>query len=176
MLRYILTIFLLSPVTALSAEPSSQLWAYLSGADVVSASEIFEQASRERPKEQIVDFEVELENEQLSFEVSLYNSTTKQITELSYDDAGVLVGTEFELDEWRGGDQLLAIKTLLSHPKSIDELISDLSNNRPGELIAANIGSNLSIPFLWVTLLTVEGKQSYAIDLKSNTAIPILQM
>ncbi len=162
--------------TTLPAQAASRLYEQLVNHDGPTPLQILKQVEQRYQKAgRIVEFELEVDNGVLTYEVSLGRSDDNHFLELVLDDQGRVLEQEQEPGDIDDESDLEALAALEEQNYRVSELVERAIGQQSGFLLEAQLEHNIGISYLEVELLTEQGKRKLAVDLATGEPLPILQ-
>lgn len=123
----------------------------------------------------ICEFEIDVENGELIYEVSLIDTERETITEFEFKaKGGHLIHQKVETLEAADKDGLQAVLLMEDINQSFYTLVHKAMNGRHGHILEAQIDHDLGISYLEIKLIDEEGKHRLAFDIQNQRPLPLL--
>ncbi|MDO6619638.1 MULTISPECIES: hypothetical protein [unclassified Shewanella] len=172
MFRIVLSLLVVFP-SMVMATPS--MHTLLSQGEYVEPIVVIQQVEMEHDG-LVSAFDMDIENDQLIYEIELINLDTNELIAFEFDaQDGSLKSkklSQFASDDL---DQIKAAKVLIEHNMSFSDLVKLATKNKSGYLIEAELEHDLTISYLELKLLNVNNKHTIAFDIENLRPLPLLQ-
>lgn len=122
----------------------------------------------------IVEFELEIENGQSVFEVTLYEAKKQRFIELLLDSAGKVIELEYEAPELDEQEEIAAANLMSRKGYTLHGLVTQLDSEPTHYLIEAQLEQDMGITYMVATFVTSKGRHKKAIDLETGKNLPLL--
>ena len=171
MARFLLGLLLISGV-AHAAAP--RLWQVLSQTQHVAPIAVMKDIEQRFPGI-ISEFNAELEDGVLIYELAIINPKDHNITELEVRGRdGVLLRHHTEKLKADDTNELQAALKILQHKQSFSELVTQAMQQHQSFLAEAQLDRDLGINYLELRLLSADGDQKLAFDIDQQKPLPLL--
>ncbi|MEZ9536628.1 PepSY domain-containing protein [Shewanella sp. 10N.286.51.B8] len=121
-------------------------------------------------------FDMDIENDQLIYEIELINLDTNELIAFEFDAKdGSLMSKKLSHFASDDLDQIKAAKVLIDHKMTFTDLIKLATKNQSGYLIEAELEHDLTISYLELKLLNAASKHTIAFDIENLRPLPLLQ-
>ncbi len=124
----------------------------------------------------ISEFEIDIENGELIYELSMIDTQVKTITEFEFKAKdGQLVKQQVESLEADDRDELIAVNLMEDKPLLFSELVNKAMSGRQAYILEAQLDHDLGISYLELKLIDENGKSKIAFDIESLRPLPLLK-
>ncbi|ACA89033.1 MULTISPECIES: PepSY domain-containing protein [Shewanella] len=123
----------------------------------------------------ICEFEIDVENGELIYEVSIIDTQRETITEFEFKAKdGHLINQKVETLEADDKDGLKAVNLMEDIGQSFYSLVHKAMDGRHGHILEAQIDHDLGISYLEIKLIDETGKHRLAFDIQNQRPLPLL--
>lgn len=170
MARLLLGLLLFSGV----AFASPSLWDALSQKQHIAPISLMKKIETDYPGI-ISDFSVELNGNQLIYQIEVINPQNKQLTELSVNsENGSVINKKYKTIEDDDTDKLTAATQIKARNLTFSKIVQEAMENHSAQLIEAELDRDLGINYLELELLNSKGKYKLAFDVDQRKPLPLL--
>lgn len=158
---------------AVLAETS--ILALLSDEGNITPQSLFLQVERDYPGT-LSDFEIDVENGELIYELSIIDPKAETITEFEFKAKdGRLVRQQVEVLETDDRDELIAVNLMNDKSLAFSTLVEKAMENKQAYILEAQLDHDLGISYLELKLIDANGKSKLAFDIESLRPLPLLK-
>lgn len=123
----------------------------------------------------ICDFEIDVENGELIYEVGVIDTERETLTEFEFKAKdGGLINQKVERLEAADKYGLKAVILIEEMEQTFYSLVDKAMEDRNGHIVGAKIDHDLGISYLEIKLIDAMGKRKLAFDIKSQRPLPLL--
>ena len=123
----------------------------------------------------ICDFEIDVENGELIYEVSVIDAERETVTEFEFKaKGGGLLNQKVERLEVADKYGLKAVILIEKMGQTFYSLVNNAMHDRNGYIVGAKIDHDLGISYLEIKLVDAAGKRKLAFDIESQRPLPLL--
>lgn len=152
----------------------SDLWQHLSQAQHVAPIKLMQDVERQFPGV-IAEFNTELDQGELKYEIDVINPRDNSVTELVYRARdGRLLHRQTEKLTSEDKNELQAATKILEHNQTFSQLITQAVQAHQAFVVEAQLDRDLGINYLELELLNAEGKVKLAFDIDQQKPLPLL--
>ncbi|WP_076414020.1 PepSY domain-containing protein [Shewanella sp. UCD-KL12] len=124
----------------------------------------------------VAEFEIDVENGELIYELSIIDTQLKTITEFEFRAKdGRLVKQQVESLEADDRDELIAVNLMEDKSLSFSSLVNKAMSARQAYILEAQLDHDLGISYLELKLIDENGKSKIAFDIESLRPLPLLK-
>ncbi|MFV7784779.1 PepSY domain-containing protein [Shewanella marisflavi] len=176
MARWLISLMLLSGVAGANvALANPAVLELLSDSQSLTPQKMIEQAEKTYPGV-ISEFQIDVENGQLIYELSMINTKEDAITEFEFwAKDGRLIRQKVEGLEADDKDELKAVKLLKEMDQSFSQLLKLAMGGSGAHILEAQLDHDLGISYLELKLIDANGKHRIAFDIENQRPLPLLK-
>ncbi|MEI6858673.1 MAG: hypothetical protein V5788_02595 [Shewanella sp.] len=124
----------------------------------------------------ISEFEIDVENGELLYEMSMIDTSAKTITEFEFRaKEGQLVTLKVSKLEADDSDELTAVNLMQDKSLTFYALVVKAMKNKQAYILEAQLDHDLGISYLELKLINLDGKSKIAFDIKTLRPLPLLK-
>ncbi|WP_394204283.1 PepSY domain-containing protein [Shewanella waksmanii] len=124
----------------------------------------------------ICEFEIDVEDGELVYEISVINSQLETKTEFEFlAKDGSLIDQKISALEADDQDSLKAVLLMNDQVLTFSELVKQAMHERQAYMLEAQLDHDLGISYLELKLIDDTGKRTLAFDIKSQRPLPMLK-
>ncbi|MFU2511647.1 MAG: hypothetical protein ACTH4U_03030 [Pseudoalteromonas prydzensis] len=163
-------------VTSMSIAASSAIFAKLHQANAPTPSAILQKIENEYSnKAVIVEFELEFEKGNTTYEVTLYQASSARFIELLVDQNGSLIELEYNAPELDEQEEIAAAELMRHKGYTMQGLVRKMHDPAHQYLIEAQLEQDMGVTYMVATFITAQGRHKKAIDLATGKDLPLLR-
>ena len=124
----------------------------------------------------ISEFEIDVENGELIYELSMIDTSAETITEFEFRAKdGRLVTQEVARLEADDRDELIAVNLMEDKSLTFYTLVVKAMKDKQAFILEAQLDHDLGISYLELKLIDMDGKSKLAFDIKTLRPLPLLK-
>ncbi|BAJ04211.1 PepSY domain-containing protein [Shewanella violacea] len=124
----------------------------------------------------ITEFEIEVENGELIYDVSMIDTSAKTITEFEFRAKdGSLVNQQVAKLEADDRDELIAVNLMEDKSLTFCFLVNKAMKGKQAFILEAQLDHDLGISYLELKLINRDGKSKLAFDIETLRHLPLLK-
>ncbi|ABO21968.1 PepSY domain-containing protein [Shewanella loihica] len=176
MARWFISLMLLSGLAGVNAaQANPAVLELLSDSQSLTPQKMILQAEKSYPGV-ISEFQIDVENGQLIYEISMINTKDDTISEFEFwAKDGRLIRQKVEALEADDKDELKAVRLLKEMEQSFSQLLKLAMGDSNAHILEAQLDHDLGISYLELKLIDANGKHKIAFDIENQRPLPLLK-
>lgn len=123
----------------------------------------------------VVEFEIEFEDGDTTYEITLYQASRKQFIELLVNKEGVLLELEYNHPEIDEQEEIAAAELMTKKGFLMQDLVIELDTDANRFLVEAQLEQDMGVTYMVATFVNIKGSHKKAIDLTTGKNLPLLR-